>query len=72
MRNPERIKQTLALIQQLWEKYPDLRLGQLILNALPNERLLYYIEDEDLVERLTILYAKREKTAMEEKYWEGD
>ena len=30
MRDPERIKKVLAEIEKIWEKYPDLRFGQLI------------------------------------------
>ena len=33
MRNPQRIDEMLVLIRSVWEKDPDLRLGQLILNA---------------------------------------
>ncbi len=33
MRNPLRIDEMLVLIRSVWEKDPDLRLGQLILNA---------------------------------------
>lgn len=34
MRDPNRIPRILAAIQATWEKYPNLRLGQLIANAL--------------------------------------
>ncbi|MEZ6188115.1 MAG: hypothetical protein R3F62_24290 [Planctomycetota bacterium] len=33
MRDPERIPEILALVQQVWERHPDERLGQLLLNA---------------------------------------
>lgn len=35
MRDPDRIRDVLDAIRRVWEKYPDLRLGQLILNAVP-------------------------------------
>lgn len=33
MRDPERIEPMLALVAEVWRKYPDLRLGQLIDDA---------------------------------------
>lgn len=50
MRDPDRIPVILAQIEQLWERYPDLRLGQLILNIFRDD--FYHVEDEDLVRRL--------------------
>lgn len=53
MRNINRIPKILFEIQSIWEKHPDLRLGQLIFNALNyNNDGLFYIEDEDLIDRL--------------------
>jgi uncharacterized protein YihD (DUF1040 family) len=52
MRDPKRIKRILDKIQVCWEKYPDFRLGQLILNAIQNDNFLYYIEDTDLEEAI--------------------
>ena len=54
MRDPDRIPIILNQIEMLWEKYPDLRLGQLIMNALVYD--LYNTEDEDLVDRLYGFY----------------
>jgi len=54
MRDPDRIPVILSQIEMLWEKYPDLRLGQLIMNALVYD--LYNTEDEDLVDRLYGFY----------------
>ena len=42
---------TLNKIKEIWDKYPQLRLGQLICNVV-RDPLLYYIDDEDLVEKL--------------------
>ena len=48
MRDPNRIEPMLALIREIWYKYPDLRLTQLIMNALKSDQDPYYIEDEKL------------------------
>lgn len=55
MRNPDRIPKILNEIQKIWQQYPDLRLGQLILN-LEYRLPLYHIEDEELVAALKSLY----------------
>jgi len=52
MRNPKRIKPMLKLIKEIWEMYPDLRLTQLIMNALAMNRDPYYVEDDTLEEAL--------------------
>ena len=52
MRDPQRIKPMLSLIQEVWEKAPDLRLSQLLMNALGINYDPYYIEDEDLLKAL--------------------
>lgn len=55
MRDINRIDLILDRLKTLWKKYPDLRLGQLILNVL-QDPALYYIEDEELVELLEEFY----------------
>ena len=55
MRNPNRIPEMIELISKVWERYPDLRLGQLIINAaLPRDPCpqVFYIEDDVMKERL--------------------
>jgi len=53
MRNPERINKLLDLVKKIWFKNPDLRLLQLLIDALPIEnRDPYYIEDDLLVDFL--------------------
>lgn len=47
MRNPDRIDRVLNTISRVWKKYPDLRLGQLIVNVIPEDRI-YYTEDDIL------------------------
>jgi len=51
MRDPDRIPLILQRIEQVWERYPDLRLGQLLLN-IESEEGLFYIEDEELARRI--------------------
>lgn len=52
-RDPDRIPQILELLEQLWRRYPDMRLGQLIVNLLdPRPNPIFTIEDETLRERL--------------------
>lgn len=66
MRNPERIPTILKAIEEVWRQHPDWRLGQLLFNALRGHghpglgkeqvaRLLYYQEDEKLLEDLQAL-----------------
>jgi hypothetical protein len=52
MRDPNRIEPMLSLIREIWYTYPDLRLTQLIMNALKMNQDPYYIEDEKLEEAL--------------------
>ena len=51
MRDAERIPKVMHEVQRVWEAFPDLRLGQLILNVAA-EPALYYMEDDELVHRL--------------------
>ena len=45
-REPKRIERILASIRAIWERFPDWRLGQLLVNAIPEfEGRLFYIED---------------------------
>jgi len=48
MRDPKRIEPILSLIREIWTNHPDLRLTQLIMNALNINYDPYYIEDDDL------------------------
>jgi uncharacterized protein YihD (DUF1040 family) len=56
-RDPKHIPEVLRLIEQVWQKNPDYRLGQLLLNHIhpvsPCPEL-YYIEDDALLLRLGI------------------
>ena len=55
MRSVDRIPNILDKVGKIWEKYPDLRLGQLLLNCF-SDPLLYYIEDDKLIEALESYY----------------
>lgn len=53
MRDPKRIPEMLDELKKVWERSPDLRLGQLIDNIVTRTPCpLFYIEDEDMVERI--------------------
>jgi hypothetical protein len=61
-RDPDRIPEILGLIEQVWRRHPDMRLGQLIVNLLdPRPNPIFAIEDETLRDRL--------KTVLETSAW---
>jgi len=66
MRDPKRIPEILNELKGIWSSFPDLRLGQLIINAagmwdmntMDAERKLYYMEDEELIKFLRKHYSE--------------
>ncbi len=53
MRDPERIPMILRAVQRHWEQYPDLRLGQLLVNvARRQDHALFNLEDGELLEMI--------------------
>jgi uncharacterized protein YihD (DUF1040 family) len=54
MRDPKRIPHVLRMLEVYWETHPDLRLGQIILNATSRAEHPepFYIEDEVLRDAL--------------------
>jgi hypothetical protein len=63
MRDPQRISRIIRKVETIWYKSPDLRLTQLIMNALKMNSDPYYIEDTDLEKALDSyinLYEKQE------------
>ena len=44
----------LAAVIEVWKKYPDLRLGQLLANSVPVN--FYYRTDEELLHRICKTY----------------
>ena len=50
-REISRIEPMLDEFRKLWEKYPDLRFGQLVCNIVP-ENQWFYVEDDIMLERI--------------------
>jgi uncharacterized protein YihD (DUF1040 family) len=49
MRPANRIERILSKLKGIWEKEPDTRLGQLLINLIGYEKGdVYYFEDEEL------------------------
>jgi uncharacterized protein YihD (DUF1040 family) len=46
VRDPIRIDRIVSRLSELWKKYPDLRLCQLIINLVGSDT--YYVEDDVL------------------------
>jgi uncharacterized protein YihD (DUF1040 family) len=61
MRDPKRITKLLKLFAKIWSRYPDMRLCQMIVNAVPNDSVLYYLEDDELIKILESFYSMKEK-----------
>jgi hypothetical protein len=62
VRDPGRIDQVLEAIRQVWVTDPDLRLGQLLINAVrPRDPCpeLYSVEDTVLVRKVANLIERR-------------
>ena len=67
MRRKERIPEILEVLKKVWEKYPDLRLGQLIEDA----GIRFMTEDDDAVRGLCLfgkLKSKKIKVFEKGKY----
>jgi hypothetical protein len=56
MDNPSLRKQTVATLAALIERYPNLRIGQIVGNALGDGHDLYYMSDADLARGLNQLF----------------
>ena len=61
MQRSSEIYKTLKGLQNIWMEYPDLRLGQLILNVVKDERKLYYMENEELIDKMVKFYKNIDK-----------
>jgi len=57
MRDPKRIPKILNELKGIWGTYPDLRLGQLLLNVAKDPQL-YYLEDMELLKILRNHYSE--------------
>lgn len=54
-RDPNRIPVVMDKLMTMWKKYPDMRLGQLLVNVLPygiTHRELFNLEDDKLLDAL--------------------
>ncbi len=63
MRNPLRICKVVDRLEEVWAQYPDLRLGQLILN-LQRDYNIYNMEDEELIEKIEKFYLTKPETVV--------
>lgn len=59
MRDPKRIDEMTALLNEVWHKYPDLRFWQL-LAAIPMYKVwegkdLFYVEEDRTIEALKLV-----------------
>lgn len=53
MRDAARIERILNKIKKVWNKYPDLRLGQLLINVDTHfGQNIFYYEDDELEDAL--------------------
>jgi uncharacterized protein YihD (DUF1040 family) len=51
LRDPLRIPKILALLDEYWHLYPDMRLGQILENAASElKRPTYHMEDDELIQ----------------------
>ncbi len=58
MRDPERIKRVVALLEEVWQLVPDWRLTQLVINAADKDHNcgpVFYEEDDKLEKKLLFL-----------------
>lgn len=51
-RSMARISEMVFLLEEIWVKCPDLRLGQLMVNLTGNEKNLFYMEDDEMLARM--------------------
>ena len=50
MRDPKRIDEITAKLNELWHKYPDLRFWQLLSCISVSPKIPFYLEDELTIE----------------------
>ena len=71
-RDPNRISGLLKVLEQVWQNYPDWRLGQLIVNATRLSRPsfkcpeVFYIEDDEMLKAIGQM-ANEQKNAKAQK-----
>lgn len=52
MRDPNRIPELLATLGAIWTYCPDMRLGQIIVNATGHTGDMFHYEDDEMLEKL--------------------
>lgn len=61
MRDPKRIKPFLEKLEQIWNKFPDMRFGQFIENVSHlKKQELYFLEEEQLLELFENFYCAKD------------
>lgn len=60
MRDPKRIDEMCEQLKKLWKLQPDIRLGQLVCNTLPQNNL-FYVEDDTALEIINKKIEEAEK-----------
>lgn len=62
MRDPKRIKRVCGLLEMAWSRYPDQRLGQLLLNyvfgSIGRDAHIYHKEDDEIENLLKVCIEK--------------
>ena len=61
MRDKNRIRPFLNKIAEEWEKYPDLRFGQFVMDVIPDQDKLWNCEENEFLKRLDV-FAYRTST----------
>ena len=59
-RNPDRIRPFLDEFARIWEQYPDLRFGQVVAHIENDETRRFYMEDDELLQRIKELQKQNE------------
>lgn len=62
MRDERRIPIMLDLLGQIWVKCPDMRLGQILVNATGHTGDMFHIEDTEVIDKLRDFLSKLEGT----------
>ena len=62
MRDPKRIKVIITMVNDLWQRYPDMRLAQLLQSFGGFTRLDNYYLEDGIVEQVLYGYWKRINT----------
>jgi len=60
MRDNRRIPIMLDLLGQIWVKCPDMRLGQILVNATGHNGNMFHLEDFEMINALQIFLKRLE------------